>query len=136
MENRVTLTMKEQHKLKMVIDYEARKVQAQRAAELLGITKRQFLELKKGRQYNILMQSSPGASHCCQGNRRRITRLLRTAPCSSQLLSCLAPQPDCGLMNIHEKTELVDEASPGQELVRSNPLPGARYESRRLCPTE
>ena len=40
MENKVTLTMKEQHKLKMVIDYEAGKVQAQRAPELLGITKR------------------------------------------------------------------------------------------------
>jgi hypothetical protein len=45
MENRVTLTMKEQHKLKMVIDYEAGKVQAQRAAELLGILKRQFCRL-------------------------------------------------------------------------------------------
>lgn len=42
MENKVTLTMKEQHKLKMVMDYEAGKVRAQRAAELLGITKRQF----------------------------------------------------------------------------------------------
>ena len=42
MENKVTLTMKEQHKLKMVIDYEAGKIRAQRAAELLGISKRQF----------------------------------------------------------------------------------------------
>jgi predicted DNA-binding transcriptional regulator YafY len=37
--------MKEQHKLKMVIDYEAGKVRAQRAAELLGISKRQFRRL-------------------------------------------------------------------------------------------
>lgn len=34
--------MKEQHKLKMVVDYEAGKVHAQRAAELLRISKRQF----------------------------------------------------------------------------------------------
>jgi hypothetical protein len=45
MENKVTLTMKEQHKLKMVIDYEAGKIGAQRAAELLGISKRQFRRL-------------------------------------------------------------------------------------------
>ena len=37
--------MKEQHKLKMVVDYEAGKVHAKRAAELLGITKRQFRRL-------------------------------------------------------------------------------------------
>ena len=45
MNTQVTLTMKEQHKLKMVIDYEAGKVHAQRAAELLGISKRQFRRL-------------------------------------------------------------------------------------------
>jgi transposase len=37
--------MKEQHKLKMVVDYEAGKVCAQKAAELLGISKRQFRRL-------------------------------------------------------------------------------------------
>ena len=37
--------MKEQHKLKMVIDYEAGKVPAQTAAKLLGISKRQFRRL-------------------------------------------------------------------------------------------
>ena len=42
MENKVTLTLIEQYKLKMVIDYEVGKVRAQRAAELLGITRRQF----------------------------------------------------------------------------------------------
>jgi len=36
METKVTLTMKEQHKLKMVIDYEAGKIRAHRAAELLA----------------------------------------------------------------------------------------------------
>ena len=42
---RVILTMKEQHKLNLVNDYEAGKVRAQRAAEVLGITKRQFRRL-------------------------------------------------------------------------------------------
>ena len=42
MNTQVTLTMKEQHKLKMVIDKEAGKVHAQIAAELLGISKQQF----------------------------------------------------------------------------------------------
>jgi len=42
MENKVTLTMKEQYKLKIVIDYEAAKARAQRAVELLDISKRQF----------------------------------------------------------------------------------------------
>ena len=44
----MTLTMKEQHKLKMVVDYEAGKVHAQQAAELLGISKRQFRRLVAG----------------------------------------------------------------------------------------
>ena len=42
MNTQVTLKMKEQHKMKMVVDYEAGKVVVQRAAELLGISKRQF----------------------------------------------------------------------------------------------
>jgi hypothetical protein len=33
MNTQVTLTMKEKHKLKMAIDYEAGKIRAQRAAE-------------------------------------------------------------------------------------------------------
>jgi transposase len=45
METKVTLTMKEQHKLQLVIDYESGKVRARRAAELLGISKRQFRRL-------------------------------------------------------------------------------------------
>ena len=45
MKTQVILTMKEQHKLKMVIDYEAGKVPAQTAAKLLGISKRQFRQL-------------------------------------------------------------------------------------------
>jgi predicted DNA-binding protein (UPF0251 family) len=48
MNTQVTLTMKEQHKVKMVVDYEAGKVHAQRAAEVLGISKRQFRRLVAG----------------------------------------------------------------------------------------
>jgi len=43
MENKVTLTMKEQHKLKMVVDYEAGKVPTQQAAELLGFPSGTFV---------------------------------------------------------------------------------------------
>jgi hypothetical protein len=45
MENKVTLTMKEQHKLKMIDDYKAGKVHAQGAADLLGLSRRQFHRL-------------------------------------------------------------------------------------------
>lgn len=42
MNTQVILTMKEQHKLNMIVGYETGKVSAQRAAELLGVTKRHF----------------------------------------------------------------------------------------------
>jgi transposase len=60
----VTLTMKEQHKLKMVIDYEAGKVHAQRAAELLGISKRQFRRL-------VAAYRRRGIAALAHGNRGR-----------------------------------------------------------------
>lgn len=65
MENKVTLTMKEQHKLKLVIDYEAGKVQAQRAAELLGISKRQFRRL-------VAAYRQRGIAALAHGNRGRV----------------------------------------------------------------
>ena len=40
--------MKEQHKVKMIVDYESGKVTARRAAELLGISKRHFRRLVAG----------------------------------------------------------------------------------------
>jgi transposase len=64
MNTHVTLTMKEQHKLKMVIDYEAGKAQAQRAAELLGISKRQFRRL-------VTAYHMRGIAALAQGNRGR-----------------------------------------------------------------
>jgi transposase len=65
MENKVTLTMKEQHKLKLVIDYEAGKVRAQRAAELLGISKRQFRRL-------VSAYRQRGIAAMAHGNRGRV----------------------------------------------------------------
>ena len=56
--------MKEQHKLKMVIDYEAGKVHAQRAAELLGISKRQFRRL-------VAAYRQKGIAALAHGNRGR-----------------------------------------------------------------
>jgi predicted DNA-binding protein (UPF0251 family) len=64
MENKVTLTMKEQHKLKMVIDYESGKVRAQRAAELLGISKRQLCRI-------VAAYRQRGIAALAHGNRGR-----------------------------------------------------------------
>jgi transposase len=64
MNTQVILTMKEQHKLKMVIDYEAGKVRAQRAAELLGISKRQFHRL-------VAAYRQRGVAALAHGNRGR-----------------------------------------------------------------
>jgi transposase len=64
MENKVILTMKEQHKLKLVIDYEARKIQAQKAAELLGVTKRQFRRI-------VAAYRQRGIAALAHGNRGR-----------------------------------------------------------------
>lgn len=65
MNTQVTLTMREQHKLKMVIDYEAGKVRAQRAAELLGISKRQFRRL-------VAAYRQRGIAAVAHGNRGRV----------------------------------------------------------------
>lgn len=64
MDNKVTLTMKEQHKLKMVSDYESGKVSAQRAAEVLGISKRQFRRI-------VAAYRQRGVAALMHGNRGR-----------------------------------------------------------------
>ncbi|MEN4100840.1 MAG: helix-turn-helix domain-containing protein, partial [Anaerolineaceae bacterium] len=56
--------MKEQHKLKMVIDYESRKVRAQKAADLLGISMRQFRRL-------VAAYRQRGIAALAHGNRGR-----------------------------------------------------------------
>lgn len=65
MNTQVILTMKEQHRLKMVVDYEAGKVVAQRAAELLGISKRQFRRL-------VAAYRQRGIAAMAHGNRGRV----------------------------------------------------------------
>jgi transposase len=69
MENKVTLTMKEQHKVKMVIDYEAGKIRARRAAELLGISKRQFRRLVAGYRQRGIAALAHGNRGRSPGNR-------------------------------------------------------------------
>jgi transposase len=64
MENKVTLTMKELHKLKMIVDYEAGKVHVERAADLLGLSKRQFRRL-------VAAYRKRGVAALAHGNRGR-----------------------------------------------------------------
>lgn len=64
MKNKVILTMKEQHKLKMISDYEAGKVQAKQASELLGISKRHFRRL-------VASYRERGVASVAHGNRGR-----------------------------------------------------------------
>ena len=76
--------MKEQHKLKMVIDYEAGKIGAQRAAELLGISKRQFRRLVaayRQRGIGALAHGNRGrspANRISEAVRQEILRLAKT----------------------------------------------------------
>ena len=104
MENKVTLTMKEQHKLKMVIDYEAGKIRAQRAAELLGITKRQFRRLVAAyRQRGIV-----GLAH---GNRGR-SPANRISEAVRQEILRLAKETYRDYNDCHFIEELAEQAEP------------------------
>lgn len=64
MDTQVILTMKEQHKMKLVIDYDAGKIHAKRAAELLGISVRQFRRL-------VAAYRQQGIAAMAHGNRGR-----------------------------------------------------------------
>lgn len=64
MKTQVILTMKEQHKLEMVIDYEPGKVPAQTAAILRWISKRQFRRL-------VAAYRKRGVAALAHGNRGR-----------------------------------------------------------------
>jgi len=79
MENKVTLTMKEQHKLKIVIDYEAAKVRAQRSDELLDISKRQFRRL-------VAAYRQRGIATLAYGNRGRETANRTTEQVQQEIL--------------------------------------------------
>ena len=79
MENKVTLTMKEQHKLKIVIDYEAAKVRAQRSVELLDISKWQFRCL-------VAAYRQRGIATLAYGNRGRETANRTTEQVQQEIL--------------------------------------------------
>ncbi len=104
MENKVTLTMKEQHKLKMVIDYEAGKIHAQRAAELLGISKRQFRRL-------VAAYRQRGIAALAHGNRGR-TPANRISEAVKQEILRLAKESYRDYNDCHFTEELAEQAEP------------------------
>ena len=104
MENKVTLTMKEQHKLKMVIDYEAGKVRAQSAAELLGISKRQFRRL-------VAAYRQRGIAALAHGNRGR-TPANRLSEQVRQEIFRLAKETYQDYNDCHFTEELAEQSEP------------------------
>jgi len=104
MENKVTFTMKEQHKLQMVIDYEAGKVRAQRAAELLGITKRQFRRL-------VAAYRQRGIAAMAHGNRGRAPAN-RIAEAVRQEILRLAQESYQDYNDCHFTEELAEQPEP------------------------
>jgi transposase len=104
MENKVTLTMKEQHKLKMVIDYEAGKIRAQRAAELLGITKRQFRRL-------VAAYRQKGIAALAHGNRGK-SPANRISEAVRQEILRLAKETYRDYNDCHFTEELAEQAEP------------------------
>ncbi len=104
MENKVTLTMKEQHKLKMVIEYEAGKVQAQRAAELLGISQRQFRRL-------VAAYRQRGITALAHGNRGR-SPANRISEAVRQEILRLAKETYRDYNDCHFTEELAEQPEP------------------------
>lgn len=104
MENKVTLTMKEQHKLKMIIDYEAGKIRAQRAAELLGISTRHFRRLVAGFRQR-------GIAALVHGNRGR-TPVNRITDQIRQEILRLAKETYRDYNDCHFTEELAEQAAP------------------------
>jgi len=104
MNTQVTLTMREQHKLKMVIDYEAGKVRAQRAAELLGISKRQFRRL-------VAAYRQRGIAAMAHGNRGR-TPANRISERVRQEILRLAKETYQDYNDCHFTEELAEQPEP------------------------
>ena len=104
MNTQVTLTMKEQHKLKMVIDYEAGKVHAQRAADLLGISKRQFRRL-------VAAYRKRGIAALAHGNRGRIPANRLSEPVRQEIVR-LAKETYQDYNDCHFTEELAERAEP------------------------
>jgi transposase len=104
MNTQVILTMKEQHKLKMVIDYEAGKVRAQRAGELLGISKRQFRRL-------VAAYRQKGIAALAHGNRGR-TPANRISEQVRQEILRLAKETYQDYNDCHFTEELAEQPEP------------------------
>jgi len=104
MENKVTLTMKEQHKLKMIIDYEAGKVRAQQAAGLLGISTRHFRRLVAGYRQR-------GIAALAHGNRGRPPVNRISDPVRQEILR-LAKETYRDYNDCHFTEELAEQAEP------------------------
>jgi len=96
--------MKEQHKLKMVIDYEAGKVRAQKAAELLGISKRQFRRL-------VAAYRQRGIAALAHGNRGR-TPANRISEKVRQEILRLAKETYRDYNDCHFTDELAEQPEP------------------------
>ncbi len=96
--------MKEQHKLKMVIDYEAGKVHAQRAAELLGISKRQFRRL-------VAAYRQRGIAALAHGNRGRVSTNRISEQVRQEILR-LAKETYRDYNDCHFTEELAERSEP------------------------
>jgi len=104
MNTQVTLTMKEQHKLKMVIDYDAGKIHAKRAAELLGISKRHFRRL-------VATYRNRGIAALAHGNRGRSPANRLPDPVRQEILR-LAKATYQDYNDSHFTEELAEQPEP------------------------
>jgi transposase len=96
--------MKEQHKLKLVIDYEAGKVRAQRAAELLGVSKRQIRRL-------VAAYRQRGIAALAHGNRGRAPAN-RTSEQVRQEILRLGKETYRDYNDCHFTEELAEQSEP------------------------
>lgn len=104
MDTQVTLTMKEQHKLKMVVDYEAGKIHAARAAEVLGLSKRQFRRL-------VAAYRKRGVAALAHGNRGK-TPANRIPETIREQIVKLAQTTYQDYNDSHFTEELAEQAEP------------------------
>ena len=104
MNTQVILTMREQHKLKLVIDYEAGKVRAQRAAELLGISKRQFRRM-------VAAYRQRGIAAMAHGNRGKVPANRISEQVQQEILR-LAKETYQDYNDCHFTEELAEQPEP------------------------
>jgi transposase len=104
MNTQVTFTMKEQHKLKIVVNYEAGKVHAQRAAELLGISKRHFRRL-------VAAYRKRGVAALAHGNRGK-TPVNRISDAIREKIVKLAKTTYQDYNDCHFTEELAEQPEP------------------------